>query len=394
MRINAKSVTKIYLFIPAFSILTDKHLHIVCLDVPYPADYGGVFDLFYKIQSLYEAGINIHLHCFEYGRGKQQQLNKLCVSVNYYKRKSFYESLSLRLPFIVSSRANKALLNNLLKDNYPVLLEGIHCTYFLYTGALKSKKVFVRLHNIECDYYEELSKTTYNIFEKIYFKLESVLLKKYEKAIANKAMLIAVSEKDKTNYQKRFDARQIEFLPVFLPFNKINSEIGSGNFCLYHGNLSVSENEKAAIWLIKDVFNTIEIPFVIAGKSPSGYLETLAHSNDNICIVANPSSNEMNDLIKKAQLHILPSFNRTGIKIKLLNALFNGRFVITSPVAVEKTGLEPLCETANTAEDYKKTTGELFHSSFTEKDITRRQNILEGLYNNHANTQQLIKWIW
>ena len=52
-------------------ILAEKHLHIVCLDVPYPVDYGGVFDLFYKIKALSEAGVKIHLHCFEYGRGQQ-----------------------------------------------------------------------------------------------------------------------------------------------------------------------------------------------------------------------------------------------------------------------------------------------------------------------------------
>src|SRR6185312_13804453 len=109
----------------------------------------------------------------------------------------------------------------------------------------------------------------------------------------------------------------------------------------------------AALWLIKNVFNSLEIPFVIAGKNPSKCLETLAHSNDNICLVANPGEKEIDDLIKKAQVHLLPSFNRTGIKIKLLNALFNGRFVITNSAAVEETRLNILCEVANNADEYR-----------------------------------------
>ncbi len=362
--------------------------------MPYPADYGGVFDLFYKLKSLYEAGINIHLHCFEYGRGAQKVLDKYCVSVNYYARKKFYNSLLFRLPFIVSSRQNQDLLDNLLKDDYPVLLEGIHCTYHLYTGQLKQKKVLVRLHNVEYRYYEELSKTTYNIFEKIYFRVESILLKKYENDIANLATFIAVSEKDKLLYQKKFGAKKIKFLPVFLPFAQVTSEKGSGNFCLYHGNLSVPENEKAALWLVKNVFNTLDIPFVIAGKNPSKCLRNMSESNDNICIVSNPSANEMDDLIKKAQVHLLPAFNRTGIKIKLLNALFNGRFVITNTVALEETGLASLCETADAAEEYVEITKQLFQRSFMETDILKRKKILEGLYNNHANTQKLMQWIW
>lgn len=374
--------------------MTDKHLHIVCLDVPYPADYGGVFDLFYKIKSLHSFGINIHLHCFEYGRGRQDELNKYCQSVIYYERKSFLKSFSLRLPFIVSSRSDLTLLSNLLKDDYPVLLEGIHCTYFLYTGELKNRKVFVRLHNVEFEYYKELSKATNNIFKKNYYRLESYLLKKYENKIAGKCMFIAVSEKDKETYQQKFAAKNIEYLPVFLPFSEVKPDVGSGNFCLYHGNLSVPENEKAALWLMKNVFNSLDIPFVIAGKNPSQHLKTVTHSNGNFCIAANLSAKEMDDMIRKAHIHVLPSFNKTGIKIKLLNALFNGRYVVTNSPAIEKNTLAPICEIADSASDFKKIISGLFQKSFTQSEIDTRKKILEGIYDNHANALKLIKLIW
>ncbi len=374
--------------------MTDKHLHIVCLDVPYPADYGGVFDLFYKIKSLNDLGINIHLHCFEYGRGQQKELNKYCTSVTYYERKSFSKSFSFRLPFIVSSRSDPALLNNLLKDDYPVLLEGIHCTYFLYSGQLENRKVLVRLHNVECEYYGELSKATGNFLKKIYFKLESSLLKKYENNVANKCMFIAVSEKDKETYQQKFSAKNINYLPVFLPFAQVASETGSGNFCLYHGNLSVPENEKAALWLIKNVFNSLDVPLVIAGKNPSKSLQTVVHNNENFCIASNLSEKEMDDLIKKAHVHILPSFNTTGVKIKLLNALFNGRYVVTNSASVDGCNPESICEIAATASDFKKAITDFFRQSFTQTEIDKRKKILEGIYDNHANALKLIRWIW
>lgn len=374
--------------------MTDKHLHIVCLDVPYPADYGGVFDLFYKIKSLHDLGINIHLHCFEYGRGRQEELNKYCQSVNYYERKSFFKSFSFRLPFIVSSRANQNLLNNLLKDTYPVLLEGIHCTYFLYSGELKNRKVLVRLHNVEYEYYDELAKSTSNIFKKKYLGLESFLLKKYENEIANKSLFVTVSEKDKQTYQQKFSAKNMAYLPVFLPFNNVKSQEGFGEFCLYHGNLSVAENEKAAIWLLKNIFNSLDVPFVIAGKNPSRYLKSIAHNNENCCVAANLSEKEMDDLIRKAHVHVLPSFNKTGIKIKLLNALFNGRYVVCNPAAVEENNLASICEIADSASDFKKIIAALFQKSFNQSEIDERKKILEGIYNNHANALKLIKLIW
>ena len=374
--------------------MTNKYIHIVCLDVPYPADYGGVFDLFYKITSLHRLGIKIHLHCFEYGRGEQEELDKYCESVNYYKRKSFFESFSFRLPFIVSSRANRLLLSELRKDDYPVLLEGIHCTYFLFTGELKNRKVFVRLHNVEYEYYAELANTTTNIFKKQYLKLESFLLKKYENQIADKCMFIAVSEKDKETYQQKFDAKNMKYLPVFLPFTHVSSEIGSGSFCLYHGNLSVPENEKAALWLMKNVFDSLDIPFVVAGKNPPTSLQSATHNNDNFCIAANLSEKEMTDLIKKAHVHVLPSLNKTGIKIKLLNALFNGRYVLTNAAAIEENNLESVCEIAETASDFRKKITELFQKSFSQPEIEERKKVLESVYDNNANALQFIRWIW
>jgi len=44
-----------------------KKLHIVSFDVPYPANYGGVIDVFYKLKALHSLGIEIYFHVFEYG---------------------------------------------------------------------------------------------------------------------------------------------------------------------------------------------------------------------------------------------------------------------------------------------------------------------------------------
>lgn len=361
--------------------------------MPYPPDYGGVFDLFYKLKSFHEAGIAVHLHCFEYGRGVQDALNQYCDTVNYYKRKSILQSLPLRLPYIVSSRQNDQLLKKLLQDDHPILLEGIHCTYFLFKDKLQ-KKTLVRLHNVEYEYYRELGKTTNNIFKKIYFFAESKLLQKYEKGISNKATFIAVNKKDEHTYRKDLNAKHVEYLPVFLPFDQVTSEEGNGTYCLYHGNLSVPENEKAALWLLRNVFDSIEIPFVIAGKNPSKKLEKSVHKNKNSCLIANPATDEMNDLIRKAHIHILPSFNKTGIKIKLLSALFNGRFVIANAAALEGTNLAALCEKANAAEEYKTLLRYLFAKTFTEKNIQERKEVLEKAYNKKDNIEKLSQWIW
>lgn len=368
----------------------DKHLHIVTLDVPWPADYGGVVDLFYKLKALHQLGIKIHLHCFTQGRKPQEELNKYCESVNYYQRKKNSNSFSFRIPLIVKSRRHDELIANLKKDDYPILLEGIHCTYYLQKGELSNRKIAVRLHNVEFEYYKQLAKNESNLFKKLYFINESRLLYKYEKAIANKATIIAVSEHDATVYKQLFAAKDIFYLPVFIPHTSAVGAAGKGCFCLYHGNLSINENETAVIWLLQNVFNTLEIPFVIAGKNPSQKLLALAHQHKQTCIVANPGEKEMQDMITKAQLHVLPSFNNTGIKLKLLNALFNGRHCIVNSAGVEGSGLEEVCHIADDATSFKKVIEEMYQQPFTDQEKEKRQGLLQTIYNNEANAIKLI----
>ena len=372
----------------------DKHLHIITLDIPWPADYGGVVDLFYKIVWLHKLGIKIHLHCFSGGRPPQDELDKYCETVHYYSRKKFPQAISLKLPYIVNSRRDNKLLKNLQQDTYPVFMEGIHCTFLLYNASLKNRKVFVRLHNVEYSYYQQLAVHEKNFLKKIYFQIESFLLKPYEKKIVGKATFWPVSMHDIEVYKNELGASKIDFLPVFVPWHQVLFKMGKGCFCLYHGNLSVSENEKAVEWLLTKVFNDIAIPFVIAGKNPSERIEKMVHENNNCCLVTNPSDKEMQDLIKKAQVNILPSFNNTGVKLKVLNALYNGKHCLVNRVAADGVGIDGLCYIANTAQEFKKLAIELYTQPFMEEDALHRQQVLNATYNNEKNARQLIKWIY
>ena len=287
-----------------------KHLHIVCLDVPYPPDYGGVFDLYYKLRYLKERDIKIILHCFEYGRGRQSVLNNYCEQVYYYKRKRGIRSLSLTVPYIVKSRNDSSLLKNLSRDNYPVLLEGTHCTLLLWKNALPNRKVMLRLHNIESDYYRLIAKKTNSFFKKLYYWNESRMLKRYEYAVAKKAdIVLTVSEKDALQLKQVPGIKRVDHLPVFTGWNKVCCEEGTGDYCLYHGNLSVVENEAVALWLIESVFAGLRIPLKITGKNPSEKLVEAIKPYPHIEIIPNPEEITMGKLIRDAQINLLPSFS-------------------------------------------------------------------------------------
>ncbi len=369
-----------------------KHIHIVIHDVPFPADYGGVIDPYYKLKWLHEAGIKITLHCFVKDRRPQAGLEKYCESVHYYARKK-WTGISLKLPYIVSSRVSDELVKNLQKDDHPVLLEGIHSTAAVYFDQLTRRKIFLRLYNVEHDYYAHLAKYERSFLKRLYFLNESRLLKKYEAIIAKKIPVWTLSKNDAEQYKTLFGAKT-HFLPAFLPWDEISGKQGKGSYCLYQANLAVNENEKAATWLIMEVFSKIAVPFIIAGHNPAPALVALADKYGNVKLIPEPAENEMQKLISNAQVNILPSFNNTGVKLKLLNALFNGRHCIVNDAGAAGSGVEGLCSIANTPEEFILKIQELFSLGFSAEKMQHRSAALKILYNNEENTRRLIAWLW
>lgn len=374
--------------------MIDKHLHIVTHDIPWPADYGGVIDLFYKIQTLHHLGVKIHLHCFTQKYKPQTELNQYCYTINYYQRKKNIGSFSFHIPFIVNSRKDNQLIKNLQKDRYPVLLEGIHCTYYLHIGALNNRKIMVRLHNVEFEYYKNLAKHESFLPKKIYYLQESRLLKKYEYSLVRKAVFATVSRHDLDMYRHVFNAVNIVYIPVFLPHKFITAKTGKDCFCLYHGNLSVNENEAAVIWLLQEVFKDLPIPFIIAGKAPSPKLKHIIKERSQTYLVPNPSEEDMQELIVNAQIQIIPSFNNTGIKLKLLNALFNGRHCLVNEACVKGSDLQDVCHIASDAVAFKKIIVELYQKPFTGQDIIKRGELLCRQYNNEKNALTLMSFLY
>ncbi|HEV7783353.1 MAG TPA: glycosyltransferase family 4 protein [Chitinophagaceae bacterium] len=375
----------------------NNHLHIVCLDVPWPADYGGAIDMMNRIMLFKKEGVRIHLHYFSYNeRGMPNELNQFCETIHVYERKKGGRGFSSKLPYIVASRMNEDLVKALNADEHPILLEGLHCTGVLPRLDLSSRKVVVRMHNEESIYYKELAGAESSFLKKIFFLNESRLIKKYSGQLSKECVYACISQEDAGIFKEDYHLPHVKYLPAFPAWQEVKAEEGMGNLCLYHGNLSVPENEKAAIWLLQHVFMKIRKPFVIAGKKPSRRLQKIAHLCQHTCLVADPSETEMNDLVRKAHINVLPCFNHrvTGIRLKLLHALFEGRHCVVNEPMVKGTGLEGACHTGTTASAFASIIAQLYHQPFGREEILIRKQLLGDVYNNEKNLQQLIQYLW
>ena len=361
--------------------LKNKTIHIVSFNVPFPADYGGAIDIFYKIKSFHKAGIEVILHCYQYGRDEAPSLLNYCKEVHYYKRKMSPSLLLNTKPFIVASRKSEDLVKRLTQDNHPILLEGIHCCALMENPALKGRKFLVRNHNIEHDYYKHLASVEKSSFKKWYFKTESKKLLKYEKKIFPIASeILGISKKDTDYLQENY--HKGVHVSAFHQFEEPSFCDTTESFAFYHGNLSVSENNLGAIYLVKEVFSKTNYPLVIAGNSPSKELIELCQGNSNVTIKANINSKEIMELLQKAHMNVLPTFQNTGIKLKLLAALFAGKHCLVNSPMVKGTGLEKLCVVNDDANEFSKAVNEFSQKPFSKEQFHQREKLLSNFKNN------------
>ncbi len=368
--------------------MSEVHLHIISFTIPYPPNYGGVIDVFYKIKALHSARVKVHLHCFSYDRKPSPELEKYCQEVHYYPRKMGLRSALTWKPYIVYSRRSDQLLEILKKDEYPILFEGLHSCYYLSHPALKNRIRIYRESNIEHLYYYHLSKAESNLLRKLFYILSSLKLRAFQGILSHASMMLTVSSEDNGYLSRKFLLIPVEYLPSFHQDDEVKSLPGIGDFALYQGNLSVAENEKAAEYLIKEVFRESGIRFIIAGLNPPGSLEKLVNRSPGVTLVANPSDQEMCRLISAAQVNILVTFQPTGLKLKLLNALFNGRYCLVNPGMVCGTELGELCETGTNALELRQKLIESMHQPFSEERLSLRR---EKLLKYHSNVENCIR---
>jgi hypothetical protein len=369
----------------------NRTVHLVSFNIPYPPDYGGVMDVFYKICSLKKQGADVILHCFSYGRTRSRTLERECLRVHYYRRDLNLFHLFSKEPFIVLSRHSDSLLKHLLADKHPIIFEGLHTTHLLGHPSLSGRMIMVRTHNIEHIYYRNLALNEKNPFRKYFFISEARKLEQYEPKLSKATLLLTISPGDTEYFNSKYG--NALFVGPFHPQNECGSREGKGDYVLLHGDFSTSENNAAARFILHEVALRWKYKTVIAGKRPSDEMMREASGLKHVKVIPNPSLVQMNDLISNAQVCLLNASQPSGMKLKLINALCQGRHVITSDSVVAGTHLESLCNIAGSPDEWINLTDTLMNEDFTTGMKEKRKLLLSEIADNSLNARKIVEYI-
>jgi len=204
-------------------------------------------------------------------------------------------------------------------------------------------------------------------------------------------LLCTISDNDYEYYSALHN--NVMNLPAFHTHHIYQSE-EQENYALYHGNLNISENEYTALYLINQIFNKLNYPLIIAGRNPTKKLKRIITSNPRVHLFENIQTEELNNLIAKARIHILPAFQSAGIKLKLIHVLNSKGHIITNSKMLTDKKLAEFCNIADSNSEMKKLIKNKAKQCVEEKMIKKRQNFLLENYSNERNAEILIDRIF
>jgi hypothetical protein len=280
------------------------------------------------------------------------------------------------------------LVDRLLKDDHPILFEGLHCCYLLGDPRLSDRKRLVRAHNVEHDYYAALAKAASSSFRRSYFINEARKLQRFEPVLSEAHRILAISPKDQHYFDAHF--HNVEHIPAFHACDRVSVPDGLGDFAFYHGALGVPENDQAALFLVRKVFKGLGVKLVIAGSDASSELKREVGRSTNVQLRENIGTEEIHRLVREAQVNVLPTFQATGIKLKLLLCLFTGRHVVCNTPMVEGTGLADLCHVHDDPEAMRTSILACMGKPTNGQSLELRSQVLEERFSNKRNAERIV----
>lgn len=362
--------------------MSQKKLHIISFDVPFPADYGGIIDVFYRAKALKESGVIIVLHCFYKDQPSTADFSEIADEVYFYPRKTGFLTHLSFTPYIVKSRINKELIERLSKDDHPILAEGHHCAGILRSKDIDPERVSVRIHNNEVDYYIGLYSKETNFYKKFYYLIESYKLKLFERQLKKAKALYCLNPSDVLHYSSI--NKNTRYWRIGVDNNFVNTNINPINQVAYVGNLGVNENSNAVYHLVELWKNQdIQLPLIIAGKNPPREL-VLFLQKQQIKLISNPNDTQIDRLLHDSKFNICYTNQATGMKIKLLHNLLKGNICLANDKMVQETDVKEFVVIFNSG-----TINDLLeNTTYSPNKINEIKHSVQALYQANNNLPQ------
>jgi len=212
------------------------------------------------------------------------------------------------------------------------------CPYLSFTGEAAS---FLNHHNIESDMMRRRGLNERNLAKKIYFRVEAVKLRRYERKMAQEFRAnLVVSELDRTRLGS------IAADPTMIVIaNGTDTEYfrPSGSKpvpqrLVFFGGMDWYPNRKAVLCFFDRIWQPLkrkfpEVSFTLIGRDPPASICELARNDPNIRILG--FVDDIRPHVAEAEVFVCPISDGGGTRIKILDAMAMDKAIVSTTMAME-----------------------------------------------------------
>ena len=224
-----------------------------------------------------------------------------------------------------------------------------HYEVFQYVPSNFKGRVVLHQHNCEYLMWDRFAKVEKNLIKRLALKNQAWWIKNYERSICNQSDVVLAAPNDieelkliggtDTNYLETYHLGDEKLLAApELEFEKTEEAL------LFVGTLTWEANVDGLIWFLQEGWAKLKdkhanLKFYIVGKNPDPRIVELASVAGND-IVLTGFVEDLEPYFQKCRVFVSPLRFGSGIKVKVMNAMYRGIPTVTTSVGAEGMAVE------------------------------------------------------
>lgn len=333
--------------------LSAKSVLMLLNRVPYPVNDGGALSMMSIIKEYAESGCKVHVLAMNTTKHHANEAEFTTFLLKWAtvdfvlvdNRIRFYELIrniflnkSYVLERFVSATYKEKLIELLTGKPYD-LIHLDHLTSLLYVDVIREhcKSLLVyRAQNVESQVWKSNALVTENVFKKLYFLLQAARLQNFELLSLSKVDLILAITDEDARYFRSVTKKPVITHTVKIDIPALCPTLKPELSFFFLGSFEWLPNEEGIRWFLNTVWPVVtmrfpNIKFFIAGKKMPDWLMALRSTN---IIPVGEVDNAVN-FINEHSILIAPLVSGSGVRVKILEAMAQGRGVIATSVAAQ-----------------------------------------------------------
>ena len=327
--------------------------------LPYPPDDGGRISTWNMSRCLRHNGYEIDLICFapddRVVAAHRETLADVFSSVTAIRKDverqypaDLLRALATGSSYFVrkfsSRRFASQLSRTLSRQRYDVtLVDGAFVGVYLpqlRRHADAAGRVVLRQHNVECEIFSRLAQRAPHPWTRFLLRREAEMFRRFEWALLDQVDHVkAISQRDADLLAASGTPTPISVLSQFVDADQYRPDPAvepQPHSIVSVGGMSWLPNVNGIRWFHENVWPEVcrahpQARFYVVGKDPPPAIRRMAGPQVEVTgYVADEK-----EFIARGHLFIVPLFEGSGVRIKILTAMAMGRQVLSTPIGAE-----------------------------------------------------------